>query len=503
MTGVFSMTDPAPDLVYFGDSLTDNGNLYDATQGVLPWFVRQGLAGPTNAASDGVTHAAYTEDLTGQSTANYAVAAGRAVGTYTIEEVVTDFGLGPLITAPPGDPKLDFDINLGGQVDRFSADTAGQDLSGTTAFILIGGNDYGTLDTNSPFLIFEAIAKITAVIDNIDTAVDDLLAQGVGRVVLANLPPVTFFASSAAMSPSELSDAQLLFDSHNAALESLAFLSGGDVDVIDMEAMAEAIVEDPTGFGLIAPYDQTQQGSNVLQSFDPDQVAFWDDIHPTTATHGVLGAHNAHFLEGGNIVSLGNGDNDRQLGAKDDLVLAMGGDDSIGTGTGDDIVFGGTGSDVLRGKADSDLLSGGADADTVKGGSEDDILDGDGGDDILLGNRGNDLLIDGLGSDVLLGGGGSDAFLFTQASLIGGVDGVDADVFDGGGGFDTLYLVLDTATASSLGAALTGASPTAALASLGIAASNIEDVQVLVERDALSDLSGETWYAEADVWGLV
>ena len=497
------MTDPAPELVYFGDSLSDDGNLFDATAGVLPFFVRILLGGPTNAASDGVTHATYTADLTGLSTANYAVGAAESAGSYLLGEVIEDFGLSDLLIVPDDDPSLEFDINMGAQVDRFLGDTAGADLSGTTAMILIGGNDYGNLDPESPTLLADAVAAISGVMDGIENAAQDLAASGVGTIVISTLPPAEFFPEILASDPDEFANSELLFDAHNVALQALIGDLIGDglnVELLDTGAMAAAIAEDPTGFGLIAPYELTQQDSDVLDDFDNDQVAFWDGVHPTTATHGVLGAHNAHYLDGGEIEILTDDADRAREGGADDLMLGYGGADTMKGGGGDDSGFGGTGQDRMRGQEGGDIASGGAGGDDIGGGGGADVLDGDGGDDLIQGNRGADVLIDGLGSDLALGGGGTDTFIFTQAELIGGTTGDDADVFDGGGGSDTLYMIV----AEDQFDALSTGSLQDALDVLGITASNIETFVFVDGRDDLAaELGTEAWYQSADIWGLV
>lgn len=40
-------------IIYFGDSLTDNGNLYDFGEGILPDDIRDAISGPTQAVSNG------------------------------------------------------------------------------------------------------------------------------------------------------------------------------------------------------------------------------------------------------------------------------------------------------------------------------------------------------------------------------------------------------------------------------------------------------------------
>jgi len=96
----------APDLVYFGDSLTDDGNLFEATDGVLPNFVRNALGGETNSISDGIVHSEYTSSLTGQTVENYAVAAAQADGEYRLGDLLDASGIGALITVPPDAPRL-------------------------------------------------------------------------------------------------------------------------------------------------------------------------------------------------------------------------------------------------------------------------------------------------------------------------------------------------------------------------------------------------------------
>jgi len=495
-----------PELIYFGDSLTDNGNLYDATEGLFPDELRDELAGPSNAVSDGPTHAAYTTELTGLSTANYAIAAAEAAGSYLLGDLIDGAGLTDELIVPITDPALDFDINLGAQIDRFEADSAGQDLSGSTAFILIGGNDYGNIDFASPTVLADALATMSAAISGVQQAAFDLALSGVGTIVISTLPNIGFFPSLGSLSDGEAAAADLFFSLHNGLLNRTADQLndlGYNAEVMNLDIVTAAITEDPTGFGLIAQYDQTMLDSNVLDDFDADQVAFYDSIHPSTATHGIMGAFTAHYLNGDAIDALNVADNFSIQGTTNDLVFGYEGADTVVGNAGDDIVFGGSGRDEIFSGADNDLASGGKGSDLVKGMRGNDILDGDSGDDTIIGGAGDDLLIDGLGDDNVSGGYGNDSFIFAERSLIGGGSGTDSDVFNGGMGFDTLYLVLDTLSFDTLADALTGATPNAALASLGISATNIEQIEVLDGRADLASLSGEAWFDQADVWGLI
>jgi Ca2+-binding RTX toxin-like protein len=84
-----------------------------------------------------------------------------------------------------------------------------------------------------------------------------------------------------------------------------------------------------------------------------------------------------------------------------ETLLLGDGIDELDCGAGDDIVFGGGGGDTL---------SGGEGYDKLYGGAGNDVLSGDAGDDRLKG---------GAGDDHLKGGTGRDNFVFTSFSSVG------------------------------------------------------------------------------------
>jgi hypothetical protein len=504
-----SSTQVGSEIVYFGDSLTDDGNLFAASAGVIDEPTRLSLAGPTGAASDGPTHAVYAADDLGTTTyLNYAVAGGEAVGTQPLGDFITEEGYAGAIIVPPDDPSLSWDMNLDAQLARFEADTAGQDLSDATAVILIGANDYANIDLTNPFRVNHdikvAVARVTtATLDAAVTLCDD----GVGQVVVCGLPSATFFPSVQAGNALEIALTESLFTQHDAALQSgIADLQaqGYHIRYLDMTPVTEAIAEDPTGFGFIAPWGLTlTSGDPALAGYDTDQVAFWDSEHPSTTTHAMLGAYEAFALEHP-VTTLDTGDETATLGKGMDMCFALGGADTVTGLGGADSLFGGTGGDALTGSAGADLLSGGSGDDALTGNGGNDVLGGAAGRDTLTGGVGDDVLIDGLGSDSLLGGAGNDTFIFTQAELIGGATGTDHDTIKGGDGNDTLYVVLDHDHYLALSAALEGGQPKDALASLGIQTAGIETIVALDGRAAVDpQFAGTGWIVGADTWGLV
>lgn len=494
---------PAPSgFVFFGDSLSDDGNLYDAGAGILPDEVRDAISGEGGRISNGPVWAEYVAELTGVTDYfNYAVADAEAIGVRTLRDLVIDYGFEDDILVPLTDPALDFDINLGGQIDRFLEDFSETDISDLTGIIMIGGNDFLEIDPfESGFSIRGVLDLLDGIVDSALQAAVDLAQAGIGSVVICAMPTSEFFPAVASETEFMVMLYDVLVDTYNEALQDgMDALQGSySISYLNMNAISEAIAEDPEGFGLIAPYTDTLTDDDT-SGFDDDQVAFWDSIHPTTATHAIMGAYAAAVLEGaytftdddvGSFVTFSSSDG---VGY---VVLGNGGKDVYLMSENDDTVIGGTGNDLLVGRGGADILDGGSDDDLLLGGAGDDILDGSGGNDIVVGGAGADVLVDGTGDDILSGGADDDTFIYVQSDLIGG--GPSNDLLDGGDGTDTLYLVLDSATAADYSTDAAGT-----LAALGLSVTNIETIVVLEGRDGLSTLSAEDWFTDADVWGIL
>lgn len=493
-------------LVFFGDSLSDPGNLYDLGAGLISQEARDLIAGPTQSVSDGEVFSEYLVGLLApDAVQNYAIAGAEAAGTLTLGELVIGSGFEDDLLVPLDDPALDFDINIGAQVGRFLDDNGPADLSDFTAVLLAGGNDYSDIDTSDPTAALPIVlAQMAATTGAILTAARDLALAGVGAVQIIALPPASFFPSSASLGAGELFLADLVFSFHNAVLfngASAVAIPGSTIEVVSLDPFANAFLEDPETFGFLAPLDAqlTADDGAILDEFDADQVAFYDDIHPSTALHGVM-AKYLEIQDTKDVVAAGDDDGATYItGAGDSTILfAMGGDDLVFGSWGVDHFFGGSGNDELIGKAGADVLAAGSGDDEVYAGFGNDIVAGGSGDDILAGQDGDDVIIDGLGNDLAFGGDGNDIFIFHQSGLIGG-SGSDSDLFAGGSGTDTLYLVLDDATADIVGDIVSMGE----LAALGITAFGIENIEVLRGRDALLELSDASWFQEADLWGLI
>ena len=259
---------------------------------------------------------------------------------------------------------------------------------------------------------------ITAVVGNTIAAAEAIAQTGVGRILLYNLPAPEFLPV-----PLPPAFAQVV-DAHNAALaQGAAFLASQEIDaeIVDMHRIGDEIGGDPRTFGLNPAYlDQPLllgigsqpiwdpeaqnwviEANPAVAGVDENRIAFMDLLHPSSATHGVLGAFAAASIAD-NLVFLGPEDDVRWTGPLDDLVLAGGGNDRIFAQGGDDTVLAGLGDDVIFGDERAATSSPGAPATTgCTAALGNDVVAGSDGDDLQNGGAGRDLMVDGLGHDLL------------------------------------------------------------------------------------------------------
>ncbi|MEM1373323.1 MAG: SGNH/GDSL hydrolase family protein [Pseudomonadota bacterium] len=493
--------------VVFGDSLSDDGNLFAAGEGVIPDELADEFAGFEGRVSNGPTFVEYLDEAFGfDESENYAVAAGEVLGTQTIGDLIVENDAQDLVTVPPDDPRLDFDINIDAQIDRWEADTAGQDISNTTVFYLAGGNDYQNVSGNIITFPINALIAVNNVVDGILQDAEDLLDMGVEQVVISSLPSAEFLPLIA--DQGLLSDfADFIVDEHNTELrDGVAELqnNGADVLFLDLSIITDAILEDGGMFGFLAPQQLTLQTGDpaALAEFTEDQVAFWDPIHPSAATHAVFAQFTeAYFTR--QVVELGRAADNQTFGDEGFMIFGYSDDDALTTGGGDDLIFGGTGDDTLNGGAGDDILAGGSGEDSLIGGAGSDIIADGWGDDVTDAGDGDDIVIDGLGNDVHSGGAGDDVFVFFDEGLIGGdaILSPPSNSFDGGTGNDTFIAVVSEALAAELQGAQTIQEY---LDPLGIVATNVESFELYVGLEEFEAQYGaEQVYVTVDQWGFV
>lgn len=435
-------------IVAFGDSLSDPGNSFALTWGIIPpepnyylgrfsngqvaiEYLAQTLELPLNP---------YYDDRLGN---NFAVG-----GAGTGENNSNNDNISQILPS----------VNLPGlanQINDFEKSVGSSKIDPNALYsVFVGPNDFldylgGSNPADPAVLIEQGVA-------NVVNGITRLLNLGAQNLVVPNMPSLGRLPFSAGFQEKATAISIAFNGGLALALDNLSLGSkSSQVEVvqIDLFAFTEAIVADPEKFGLTNVTDPFLYSGLPLPT-DPNQKTgflFWDLFHPTTEAHELI-ANNIFQTVNGEIPQpafnqiRGTSEKDYLFGTyREDNIDGFAGNDIILGFAGDDRIEGWEGNDWLFGNRGNDILSGGRDRDYLWGGRGDDLLFGDHGEDKLWGNRGKDILIGGGDRDYLWGGRGDDF-------LLGG-DGDDRlrgdrgkDILIGGGGADTFELALNSGT---------------------------------------------------------
>jgi len=266
-------------LVVFGDSLSDVGNVYAATNGAIPappYFNGRFSNGPV-----WVEHLAARLNLAAPQP-SFQGGLGCAYGG-----AETGTGFSP-----------DGTLNLRTQVDFYFLSHA---PAASELFVVwAGGNDVANhlADPTPP--------DTTAFVANVSAAISALTTHGARRFLVANLPPVG--SSPWARREGYQVKGDALVGQFNAALAAelaqLRTTLGVTIHELDAAGLFAAGMANPAAFGLTnvteAAYDATT--GNVVPN--PQEYLFWDEIHPTATAHAYLGAYAAAAVPEPSVVVL-------------------------------------------------------------------------------------------------------------------------------------------------------------------------------------------------------
>lgn len=248
-------------LVVYGDSLSDNGNLY-AASGLpgAPYYAGRRSNGPV--AVEGLA------DALDVPLVNFAwIGATTGVGNYADGGSVTG----------PGAWDLPGMSTVFASTQPLLAPLVASD----SLFVVWGGpNDLlAPAPGDTPFeTVQRAVANELALIAN-------LQALGVKHILAPGMPDLGLTPYFRSLAPDGAATGSLLTDGFNALL-----LAGLPQDVLffDTAALLRSIVAEPGYFG----FDNIDEPcfiptSNSLCS-NPQDYLFFDDFHPTAATHALL-----------------------------------------------------------------------------------------------------------------------------------------------------------------------------------------------------------------------
>ena len=268
--------------VVFGDSLSDNGNVYIATGGLEPappaYTTGSFTDGPATVPP-GTAGGIWHEDLSlllGEPIAEPFLAGG------------TNYAVGGAeVLAPVPSPPYGTIPSLEQQVGDYLA-TAGGTANPDNLYILWGGaNDlYAAVETPGATPA-DVAATETAVIQSLAGDITALAMAGAKDFLWLNLPQLAttprgeadpLNGALAAASTQFASDVT----SETAVLEQLLGIKIADVNIY---GLYQSILADPSAYG----YTNVTTPAQGLANVNPDQYLFWDfDSHPTTTGHELI-----------------------------------------------------------------------------------------------------------------------------------------------------------------------------------------------------------------------
>ncbi len=283
------------DSIYaFGDSLSDVGNILTATsvpgspipkEPVAPYANGQFSNGPvwlqTLAARDGI--APLTASLVGGTDYAY----GDAQTGTTLFNVATP---------------IDLTGSLG-QIAQFQAAHTTADPKALYT-IWIGSNDILSIPAgSSPAVI---AADYALALKNIDSAITTLSGLGAKNFLVVGVPDLGLTPRAVAAGPATAATASALAQSFDAglvgglggvtpSLAGLATTDGVSISYLNSYALLDNVVANPAAFGFTNTtqpcFTGTYSGGPASGTVcgTPNQYVFWDQIHPTAASHALIG----------------------------------------------------------------------------------------------------------------------------------------------------------------------------------------------------------------------
>lgn len=262
-------------IVFFGDSLSDTGNIWTATGGFPPPPYFQGSSGVGPAFTGG-----QWSDYLGPSwstvfAAKYGLLATPSIAggnNYAWGGART--GVNPDNTGAPW---------LDQQVGQYLFGNATN--TGTLYSVMMGGNDVANN---------LAAPNVVAGVGSIVNSLTNLYSAGARQFLVANVPDVGATPEFQARGAEIAALATQQTIAWNAALaislDDLA-LQGASIGFLDLFALGK----DPE---LLAGYDNTTDACLTSTSLcaDPTQYFYWDSFHPTSRTHASIAAFAAQAV---------------------------------------------------------------------------------------------------------------------------------------------------------------------------------------------------------------
>jgi phospholipase/lecithinase/hemolysin len=270
LAGAPAWASPFSDLVVFGDSLSDTGNVSQATFGIHPgayYYDGRFSNGPaySELLATGLGLGPLTPSAIGGG--NFAHGAAQTSGTGFFTGLAVD--------------------DVDDQVDDFLA--AGAVDPDALIVVFAGAND-----------LFFGQTNVSVPVNNLVNEIQRLIAAQARNLLVMNIPLLgaTPRFNSNEVEAAAMNSLSVDFNTQLALALDVLEASHSAVDFFRLD-VAELIsdgIANPASYGLTNVTDPAAPGLESGKLFynrnrivsNPDSYLFWDDIHPTAAAHAVL-----------------------------------------------------------------------------------------------------------------------------------------------------------------------------------------------------------------------
>lgn len=246
---------PLSSVVAYGDSLSDNGNLYAAVgQPGAPYAGGRRSNGPVAVEQLAATLGVPLVDFAW-------IGATTGVGNYADGGTVTNFGA----------------FSLPGMQTVFAATQASlAPFLANGLFVVWGGpNDFlapSPLDATPQDVVQRAVLDILGIVGSLETL-------GAQNILVPGMPDLGLSPYFRSLGPLYAAQGSAITDAFNAALRSGL---PADVDFFDTASLLRSMVANPGTYGFTNVTDPCFDGTSVCAN--PSEYLYFDDFHPTTAT---------------------------------------------------------------------------------------------------------------------------------------------------------------------------------------------------------------------------